>query len=158
MKEIQSAQRNKLSWKDLLSAGLALSQLHCCGLGYGGGLKNNNEITVSAANGALASPGMCEEHQSTESELTPERCPWLSEVTATRNTQLRALLHCATAAPISQVGCEQPLKCYVEGFSLFLKMRHCPNACLQPHLFAAATQLAQQCKFNRRRLCSSNTQ
>lgn len=149
-------QRNKPSWKDLLSAGVALSQLHCCGLDYGRGLKNNNEKTESAADGALASPGSCGEHQSTESKLTPERCPRLWEVTATRNTQLRALLHTA-AAPISQVGCEHPLKRGVEVFSLFIKMRHCPNACLQLCLFAAATQLPQRCKFNRRQLSSSNT-
>lgn len=140
----------------MFSAGVALSQLHCCGLGYGRGLKNNDEKTESAADGALASPGSCRGHQSTESKLTPERCPWLWEVTATGNTQLRALLH-AAAAPISQVGCERPLKCDVEVFSLFIKMRHCPNACLQLCLFAEATQLPQRCKFNRRRLCSSNT-
>lgn len=40
---MQSAQRNKPFWKDWLSAGIALSQLHCCGLGYRGGLKNNNQ-------------------------------------------------------------------------------------------------------------------
>lgn len=60
------------------------------------GLKNNKPKTEFAAYGALPSPESCEEHLSTENELTPERCPWLSEVTATRNTQLRALLHRAT--------------------------------------------------------------
>lgn len=149
MKEIQSAQRNKPSCKDLLSVGIALSQLHCCGLSYGGRLKNNNEKTESAADRALNSLRSWEEHQSTENELTPERCPWLSEVTATINRQLRAL-------PQPLVGCEQPPKCYVEGFSLFIKTRH--STCLFATVPVCSSHSAQQCKFNTRWFCSSNTQ
>lgn len=99
MREIQTAQRKTLF---CLSASIALSQLHWCRLGYGEPLKNKLSLLLKG----LWLPLMM-----WRAPVHREWAdPWLSEVTATRNTQLRALLqHALELWAASEAFCSGPL-------------------------------------------------